>query len=158
MFTFEGHESRRKAVLVKQRLLGGIVFGKTEASLADVDNKLEKRWRRDRERHLREGGEETSELQGPGQGEQGDHRHCHRLPVEFKGLEKTVNMFYIVLMSCKTANSQVRRSLVREAAAVSTIKRGLLGYALLHPAVKFSLRNDTNLKRYENLASNLTRI
>ena len=69
-----------------------------------------------------------------------------------------MNMFYTVLMSCKTANSQVRRSLVREAAAVSTIKRGLLSYALLHPAVKFSLRNDTNLKRYENLASDLTRI
>ena len=47
------------------------------------------------------------------------------------------------------ANSQVRRNLVREAPAVSTIKRGLLSYALLHPAIKFSLRNDTNLKRYE---------
>ena len=88
----QGHESRRKAVLVKQRLLGGIVFGQTEASLADADNILEMRWRRDRERHLREGGAEACELQDPGQGEQGDHRHYHWLPVESKGL----NMFYIV--------------------------------------------------------------
>ena len=77
--------------------------------------------------------------------------------MESKGLEDIVNMFYFVLiMSCKTVNSQVRRNLVREAAAVSTIKRGLLSYALLHPAVKFSLRNDTNLKRYEILASDMT--
>ena len=43
-------------------------------------------------------------------------------------------------------NMKVRRKLVRETSALSTIKRGLLSFAFLHPSVKFSLRNDTRGK------------
>ena len=44
-------------------------------------------------------------------------------------------------------NLPVRRKLIKETSSLSTIKRGLICFSILHPHVRFSLRNDTFCKR-----------
>ena len=44
-------------------------------------------------------------------------------------------------------NLPVRRKLIKETSSLSTIKRGLICFSILHPEVRFSLRNDTFCKR-----------
>ena len=44
-------------------------------------------------------------------------------------------------------NMPVRRKLIKEISSLSVIKRALYCFSVLHPDVRFSLRNDTNGKR-----------
>ena len=57
----------------------------------------------------------------------------------------------LVTVSGFLCNQEVRRKMVKEVADVMEVNIGLLATALVHPIVRFSLRNDTEGMRKDVL-------